>query len=102
VVLMLENIGSRPVLDFNDRVEAWMQDNWPQQMQARGTGMDILFGRVTMTNIRSMLTGAVLALVSVSLLLVLALRSWWYGFLSLVPNLLPAGYGIWLMGADQW
>lgn len=97
VILMLENIGSHPVLDFNDRVEAWMRDNWPQQMQARGTGMDILFGRVTMNNIESMLTGAALALVSVSLLLVLALRSWWYGFLSLLPNLLPAGmaFGLW-------
>ena len=97
VVLMLENIGSHPVLDFNDRVEAWMQANWPQHMQARGTGMDILFGRVTMENIESMLTGALLALVSVSLLLVLALRSWWYGFLSLLPNLLPAAmaFGLW-------
>ena len=97
VILMLENIGSHPVLDFNDRVEAWMRDNWPQKMQARGTGMDILFGRVTMNNIESMLTGAALALVSVSLLLVLALRSWWYGFLSLLPNLLPAGmaFGLW-------
>ena len=75
VVLMLKNIGSHPVLDFNDRAEAWMRDNWPEAMQARGTGMDILFGRVTMKNIESMLTGAALALVSVSLLLILALRS---------------------------
>ncbi len=99
VVLMLKNIGSHPVLDFNDRAEAWMQDNWPQAMQARGTGMDILFGRVTMNNIKSMLTGAALALVSVSLLLILALRSWWYGFLSLLPNLLPAGmaFGLWAL-----
>jgi len=97
VALMLKNIGSHPVLDFNDRVEAWMQDNWPEVMQARGTGMDILFGRITMKNIESMLTGAALALASVSLLLVLALRSWWYGFLSLLPNLLPAAmaFGIW-------
>ncbi len=99
VVLMLKNIGSHPVLDFNDRAEAWMRDNWPEAMQARGTGMDILFGRVTMKNIESMLTGAALALVSVSLLLILALRSWWYGFLSLLPNLLPAGmaFGLWAL-----
>lgn len=38
VVLMLKNIGSHPVLDFNDRAEAWMRDNWPEAMQARGTG----------------------------------------------------------------
>ena len=103
VVLMLKNIGSHPVLDFNDRAEAWMRDNWPQAMQARGTGMDILFGRVTMKNIESMLTGAALALVSVSLLLILALRSWWYGFLSLLPNLLPAGmaFGLWALVSGE-
>ena len=99
VVLMLKNIGSHLVLDFNDRAQAWMRDNWPEAMRARGTGMDILFGRVTMKNIESMLTGAALALVSVSLLLILALRSWWYGFLSLLPNLLPAGmaFGLWAL-----
>ena len=59
--------------------------------------MDILFGRVTLRNITSMLGGAALGLVCVSLLLVLALRSWWYGVLSLLPNLLPAlmAFGLW-------
>ena len=97
VIVMLENIGSRPVLEFNDRVETWMQDNWPQTMQTKGTGMDILFGRVTMRNIQSMLSGALIALISVSVLLVIALRSVRYGILSLLPNLLPAAmaFGLW-------
>lgn len=97
VIVMLENIGSRPVLEFNDRVETWMQDNWPQIMQTKGTGMDILFGRVTMRNIQSMLSGALIALISVSVLLVIALRSVRYGILSLLPNLLPAAmaFGLW-------
>ncbi|MED5431904.1 MAG: MMPL family transporter, partial [Pseudomonadota bacterium] len=89
-IVVLENIGSKPVLDFNARVEQWMQENWPQAMQTRGTGMDILFGRVTMRNIESMFGGALIALVSVSVLLILALRSVRYGLLSLIPNLLPA------------
>lgn len=97
VVVMLRNIGSHPVLEFNDRAEQWLRDNTPQAMHAKGTGMDILFGRVTMRNIKSMLSGAALGLISVSLLLVFALRSWWYGLLSLLPNLLPAlmAFGLW-------
>lgn len=97
VVVMLKNIGSHPVLDFNARAEQWLQDNTQPSMHARGTGMDILFGRVTYRNIDSMLTGAAIGLVTVSALLVLALRSWWYGFLSLLPNLLPAlmSFGLW-------
>jgi predicted RND superfamily exporter protein len=96
-IVVLENIGSKPVLDFNDRVEQWMQDNWPAAMQTKGTGMDILFGRVTMRNIESMLGGALIALISVSLLLIFALRSVRYGLLSLIPNLLPAAmaFGLW-------
>lgn len=97
VVVMLENIGSSPVLAFNRRAEAWMEAHWPETMQARGTGMDILFGTVTQRNIRSMLVGAAVALVAVSLLLMLALRSVRYGLLSLIPNLFPAGmaFGLW-------
>lgn len=97
VMVMLENIGSTPVLEFNRRAEAWMEAHWPETMQAQGTGMDILFGTVTQRNIRSMLVGAAVALVTVSLLLMLALRSVRYGLLSLIPNLFPAGmaFGLW-------
>ncbi len=97
VVVMLENIGSTPVLEFNRRAEAWMEAHFPETLQAQGTGMDILFGTVTQRNIRSMLVGAAVALVTVSLLLMLALRSVRYGLLSLVPNLFPAGmaFGLW-------
>lgn len=97
VTVMLKNIGSHPVLDFNTRAEQWLAGNTDASLHARGTGMDILFGRITFRNIESMLGGAAIGLVSVSLLLILALRSWWYGFLSLVPNLLPAlmSFGLW-------
>ena len=97
VVVMLRNIGSQPVLEFNRKAELWLEDNTPEPMHAKGTGMDILFGGVTLRNITSMLGGAALGLVSVSLLLMLALRSWWYGLLSLLPNLLPAlmAFGVW-------
>ncbi|MQX53856.1 efflux RND transporter permease subunit [Alcanivorax sediminis] len=97
VVVMLENIGSRPVLEFNQRVEDWMAENWPDYMQTKGTGMDVLFGHVTMRNINSMLSGALIALISVSVLLIIALRSFRYGLLSLIPNLLPAAmaFGLW-------
>jgi predicted RND superfamily exporter protein len=102
VVVMLENTGATPVLKFNQRAEAWMEARFPETMQAQGTGMDILLGKVTQRNIRSMLMGAVLALVAVSLLLMLALRSVRQGILSLIPNLLPAGMGFgrwaWLKG----
>ena len=97
VSVVLENIGSTPVLEFNRRAEQWLEENMPEPMHAKGTGMDILFGHVTLLNIQSMLGGAAIGLAIVSLLLVIALRSWWYGVLSLVPNMLPAAmaFGVW-------
>ena len=97
VSVVLENIGSTPVLEFNRRAEQWLQENLPEVMHGKGTGMDILFGHVTLLNIQSMLTGAAIGLAIVSLLLVVALRSWWYGALSLLPNMLPAAmaFGVW-------
>ncbi|HIP94380.1 MAG TPA: RND family transporter, partial [Leucothrix sp.] len=44
-----------------------------------------------------MLSGTTIALILISLILFFALRSWRYGLLSFIPNLIPAGmaFGIW-------
>ena len=57
----------------------------------------IMFSHIGMKNIVSLLIGAALALVIISFILIIALKSWRYGLLSLVPNLLPAGlaFGLW-------
>lgn len=66
-------------------------------MQTEATGMDSLFSDITFENVRSMMVGTLLALVTVSLLMIFSLRSIRYGLLSLVPNLLPAvmTFGFW-------
>jgi predicted RND superfamily exporter protein len=52
---------------------------------------------VSLESIRSMLKGTTIALVLISLILIVALRSVKIGLLSLVPNLVPAamGFGLW-------
>ena len=54
-------------------------------------------GLFSKKNIDSMLFGSVIALILISPILGLALRSAKYGVLSLLPNLLPAGiaFGVW-------
>ena len=44
-----------------------------------------------------MFTGAVVVLIVISATMIVALRSWRYGLLSLIPNLVPAimAFGIW-------
>ena len=62
-----------------------------------GTGLAIMFTHMSERNIRSMLRGTFFALVLVSAILMLALGSLSIGFLSLLPNLLPAAiaFGLW-------
>ena len=93
----LDDLDSGELIEVADRGEQWLRDNAPASMQAFGVGSSILFAHIAERNIRSMLGGTVIALVLISALLVVALRSLRYGLLSLIPNLLPAamGFGLW-------
>jgi hypothetical protein len=56
-----------------------------------------MFSHIGERNIRSMLTGTALALVLISGILAVALRSVKIGLISLIPNLVPAltAFGLW-------
>jgi len=66
-------------------------------MQANGASPSVMFAHIGYRNIRSMLTGTTLALVLISLVLIIALRSLKIGLVSLIPNLAPAAmaFGLW-------
>ena len=93
----LGHISTNGMLDLEKRAERWLADNAPEVMRATGTGQSLMFAHIGATNIRSMLTGTVLALVLISVLLMFALRSSKFGLLSLLPNLAPAAmaFGLW-------
>ena len=56
-----------------------------------------MFAHVGFTNIRSMLEGTFVALIIISIMLGFALRSFKFGLISLLLNLIPAGvaFGLW-------
>ena len=84
-----------PALDV--RARDWVQDNAPSLHVAEGTGIDMMFAHINHRNIRGLLKGMVVALVLISIVLILALRSLRLGLLSLITNLAPGGlaYGTW-------
>ena len=57
----------------------------------------MMFAHIGKRNIISMLAGTTIALVLISLIMIIALRSFKLGLVSMVPNLVPAamGFGIW-------
>ena len=97
VSVVAKDLSSKEVIALERKTWQWIDENFPEHMKTEGTGLDLLFGSLALRNIESMITGTVTALVMVSVLLIFALRSFKYGLLSLLPNLLPAAmaFGIW-------
>ncbi len=98
----LENLSTKETLAFENRAQEWMTNNTPD-LESAGSSPTIMFSHISKRNINSMLTGTVIALVLISLILLVSLRSVKYGLLSLIPNLVPAGmaFGIWAIFNGQ-
>ncbi len=97
MTVTVENLTTNELLDLEDRGQNWLKDNAPASMHVEGSSPAIMFAHITSRNIKSMLTGNVIAIVLISFLLIFAFRSFKYGVMSLVPNLMPAvmGFGVW-------
>ena len=93
----LKTISTNELLDLERRANAWLAANAPHIQTAGGSGATVMFAHIGQRNIRSMLTGTTAALIGISLILVVALRSLKIGLLSMIPNLVPAamGFGLW-------
>ncbi|MBL4902400.1 MMPL family transporter [Desulfocapsa sp. AH-315-G09] len=90
------NIGTAEILDLERRGREWLQLHAPE-MTTYGSGLSIIFSYISKRNIESMLKGSIIALVLISFIMILALRDFKLGILSLIPNLTPAfmAFGIW-------
>ncbi len=96
IIATLQNLTTRELRDVTIRGEKWLAENTPD-IQATGIGPAIMFAYISERNIKSMLGGTLIALLLISVLITIALRSFKIGMISLLPNLLPAGlaFGVW-------
>ena len=97
MTVMLHNMTTNTVLRLEARAQEWLRRNAPPSMHNEGASPTIMFSNIGQRNIRSMLLGTTIALILISIILVVALRSFKIGLLSLVPNLIPAAlaFGLW-------
>ena len=98
VVATYHNLTSNQMLELEQRTNSWLANNAPS-LKTANTSPSLMFSHIGTRNIKSMLVGTLTALVLISALLGIALRSAKFGLLSLIPNLVPAGiaFGIWGM-----
>lgn len=96
VNVVLQTISSNELLALEQRANAWLHQHAPE-LKTEGASPAIMFAHIGKRNIISMLGGTTFALIMISLILILALRSFKYGLISLIPNLFPAGvaFGLW-------
>ena len=89
VNVTLHTISSNQILSLEERANQWMQTNMPD-LVTDGASPAIMFAHIGRRNIVSMLGGTTVALIMISCILIIALRSFKYGIISLMPNLFPA------------
>lgn len=92
----LISLGSKEMTTLETQAVAWFQAKYPQyKIEASGTAL--LFAHIGERNMASMMQSLPMAMILISALLMLSLRSWRLGLISLLPNMVPAlmGFGLW-------
>lgn len=99
VTATLGNMTTREVRAFLARSEGWLKDNAPNYMHATATGPTVMFSYISERNIHGMLRGNAVAIVIISVIMMVALRSFGIGLLSLIPNGVPIlmTFGLWAL-----
>ncbi len=91
-------LKAQGLIDLDDKATQWLRDNAPE-LVTTGSSVSMMFAHIGQNNIYSMIDGSLVALLLISLTLIIALRSWKFGMLSLIPNAFPAGISFGLWGA---
>lgn len=99
VTAMLQRATTSETKVFLAKSRQWMTENWPDYMQAQPTSAQVMFTYITDRNIDNMITGTIAAIIAIALIMILALRSFGLGMLSMIPNGLPLlmTFGTWAL-----
>jgi uncharacterized protein len=94
---VLESISTSHALDLENRAQAWLKENAPPSMASHGASPLIMFSHIAKRNLKSMMAGTLLALLLISIILMVVLRSFKIGLVSIVPNIGPVfmTFGMW-------
>jgi hypothetical protein len=90
-------MSSSDIRALDERATAWLAANVSAEMQARATGVNVLFANLSGVNIRSMMFATLVSVLIIAVVVGIALRSAVFGALSILLNMLPSlvGFGLW-------
>jgi predicted RND superfamily exporter protein len=99
----LKDLSTNQILTFKQKSDNWIKENLPSYMESGATGPAIMFSFISKRNTDAMLYGNLFALIVISSIIMIALKSIKIGLISLIPNLIPValGFGIWAILIGQ-
>ncbi|MAT95280.1 MAG: hypothetical protein CME59_22135 [Halioglobus sp.] len=97
MVIGTSNLSNAQLLHFNERIEAWIEDNLDPGYRVLHGDNSILFARLDRSISLQLLQGFSLSFLLITATMLVGLRSLRYGLLSIMPNLFPATivFGVW-------
>jgi predicted RND superfamily exporter protein len=96
VTVLLNSISTIQLLTLERRAQSWFNANAPE-LQNAGASPTIMFGHIGEDNIRGMFKGTFMALIIITMMIAVMLRSTQMGIISLFVNIIPSviAFGIW-------
>ena len=103
MIVTMGHATTKEILALESHAQRWLREHAPASMVNHGTGTTIMFAHIGDRNIRSMIGGNLISLVLTSLVIMVAIRSFKVGLISLIPNLVPIGmaFGLWGLFVGQ-
>ena len=103
LTVTVRDLSTKQMRAFTRRAEEWMTTSLPPAMWSKATGPVVIFSELGDRNATNMVKADALSLLLISLCMIVVLRSWKLGLLSVVPNVVPIviGYGVWQLIVGQ-
>lgn len=97
LVIGTSNLSNTQLVEFNERIENWLEENLDPAYKVMHGDNSILFARLEYSISVQLLEGFALSFLLITLTMLIGLRSIRYGLLSIIPNLFPATivFGFW-------
>ncbi len=96
LTVSLRAVKSDEIVAIDQKIRGWLDAHAPT-IAYTSASESLMFAELGQRNIRSMLLGSLVALLTMTAVMIMALRSLRIGLLSLIPNLFPIviAFGVW-------
>ena len=97
LVIGTSNLSNAEMINFNDRIEGWIDTHLDPSYEVLHGDNSILFARLDRSITIELMQGFSVSFLLITLTMIIGLRSLRYGTLSVLPNLFPATivFGFW-------